>query len=59
MIATYVVLNREFDVLLTEQSYGIQTKTYAMDYTQGNQSDYSNLGKMIDSIEVGVLGKSK
>ncbi|KAI9288531.1 hypothetical protein BC943DRAFT_341824 [Umbelopsis sp. AD052] len=38
-----------------EQAHGIQTKTYAMDFTRGNESDYSNLGQIINTIEVGVL----
>ncbi|CAM0135547.1 hypothetical protein VKS41_005195 [Umbelopsis sp. WA50703] len=38
-----------------EQAHGIQTKTYAMDFTKGNQSDYSNLGNIINGLEVGVL----
>jgi hypothetical protein len=30
-----------------------------MDFTKGNAADYSNLGQLINSIEVGVLGMSK
>ncbi|KAH8551240.1 hypothetical protein BGW37DRAFT_495357 [Umbelopsis sp. PMI_123] len=38
-----------------EQAHGVQTKTYAMDFTKGESSDYSNLGEIINTIEVGVL----
>ncbi|GAB5586918.1 hypothetical protein Unana1_01818 [Umbelopsis nana] len=38
-----------------EQAHGVQTKIYAMDFTKGNPTDYSNLGQIINSIEVGVL----
>ncbi|CDS09620.1 hypothetical protein LRAMOSA10980 [Lichtheimia ramosa] len=35
--------------------YGVETKTYAMDFTKGDQNDFAQLGQMMNDIRVGVL----
>ncbi|CDH49913.1 3-ketoacyl-reductase [Lichtheimia corymbifera JMRC:FSU:9682] len=35
--------------------YGVETKTYAMDFTKGDQNDFAQLGQMMNEIRVGVL----
>lgn len=40
--------------ILAEQ-YGVETKTFAMDFTKGDAEDFKKVGEIIDSIRVGVL----
>ncbi|KAI9244695.1 hypothetical protein BDA99DRAFT_528878 [Phascolomyces articulosus] len=35
--------------------YGVETKTYAMDFTKGDNEDFARLGDMMSTIRVGVL----
>ncbi|KAI8890989.1 NAD(P)-binding protein [Backusella circina FSU 941] len=35
--------------------FGVETKTYAMDFTKGDAQDFKNVGEIIDTIKVGVL----
>ncbi|KAI8139359.1 hypothetical protein BJV82DRAFT_521873 [Fennellomyces sp. T-0311] len=35
--------------------YGVETKTYAMDFTKGDSQDFARLGDIIGSIRVGAL----
>ncbi|KAI9317713.1 hypothetical protein BX666DRAFT_1940132 [Dichotomocladium elegans] len=35
--------------------YGVETKTYAMDFTKGDEQDFSNVGQLMNNIQVGVL----
>ncbi|KAI9481589.1 MAG: hypothetical protein EXX96DRAFT_567323 [Benjaminiella poitrasii] len=37
------------------QQYGVETKTFAMDFTKGDPEDFKKVGEIIDSIRVGVL----
>ncbi|KAI8995041.1 hypothetical protein BDB01DRAFT_847023 [Pilobolus umbonatus] len=37
------------------QQYGVETKTYAMDFIKGDPEDFKQVGEIIDSIRVGVL----
>lgn len=37
------------------EAYGVETKTFAMDFTKGDAEDFKNVGTIIDSIRVGVL----
>ena len=37
--------------------YGVETKTYAMDFTKGDNADFAHLGDLMSNIRVGVLGK--
>ncbi|CAO0791850.1 unnamed protein product [Mucor circinelloides] len=39
---------------ITEQ-YGVETKTFAMDFTKGDAEDFKKVGDIVDSIRVGVL----
>lgn len=41
-----------------QSKYGVEAKTYAMDFTLGRDEDFAQLKSIIDSIRVGVLGKS-
>jgi 17beta-estradiol 17-dehydrogenase / very-long-chain 3-oxoacyl-CoA reductase len=43
--------------LLVASQFGVETKTYAMDFTKGDAQDFKNVGGIIDTIKVGVLGK--
>lgn len=44
----------ELDGNLAEQ-YGVETKTFAMDFTKGDTEDFNKVKDIIDSIRVGVL----
>lgn len=33
----------------------MQTKTFAMDFTKGDDQDFARLGELINSVRVGVL----
>ncbi|KAG2221692.1 hypothetical protein INT45_002730 [Circinella minor] len=35
--------------------YGVETKTYAMDFTKGDNADFARLGDLMSNIRVGVL----
>lgn len=35
--------------------YGVETKTYAMDFTKYDSEDFKQVGKIVDTIRVGVL----
>ncbi|CAO3608328.1 unnamed protein product [Mucor hiemalis] len=37
------------------EQYGVETKTFAMDFTKGDPEDFKKVGEIIDSIRVGVL----
>ncbi|KAG0169324.1 hypothetical protein DFQ28_010301 [Apophysomyces sp. BC1034] len=37
------------------QKYGVETKTYAMDFTKGDDRDFARLDEIINSVRVGVL----
>lgn len=38
-----------------EEKYGVQTKTFAMDFTKGDDRTFARLGEIINSVRVGVL----
>ncbi|CEP18851.1 hypothetical protein [Parasitella parasitica] len=37
------------------EQYGVETKTFAMDFTKGDDEDFRKVGEIMDSIRVGVL----
>jgi 17beta-estradiol 17-dehydrogenase / very-long-chain 3-oxoacyl-CoA reductase len=37
------------------ETYGVETKTFAMDFTKGDAEDFKKVGSIINSIRVGVL----
>lgn len=37
------------------EQFGVETKTFAMDFTKGDAEDFKKVGEIIDSIRVGVL----
>ncbi|KAI9023522.1 hypothetical protein CLU79DRAFT_748925 [Phycomyces nitens] len=47
----------KLDVIAEElsQQYGVETKTFAMDFTKGDANDFAKLGEIINGIRVGVL----
>ncbi|RCI04463.1 hypothetical protein CU098_010082 [Rhizopus stolonifer] len=45
----------KFNVFLISPQYGVETKTFAMDFTKGNAEDFKKVGEIVDSIKVGVL----
>ncbi|KAL0084904.1 hypothetical protein J3Q64DRAFT_1744537 [Phycomyces blakesleeanus] len=47
----------KLDVIAEElsQQYGVETKTFAMDFTKGDANDFAKLGEVISGLRVGVL----
>lgn len=44
-----------FNFFIIAEQFGVETKTFAMDFTKGDAEDFKKVGEIIDSIKVGVL----